>query len=167
MLTATGKEAVRESFLEDFGKKLNVKLRRLIMLGLDHDSSPLFGNAEELFQTLATQVILIHHRQVFAETQLIIRFANGCGVALLPVSPAGCDQVLEMLVLRFHGPKIDDYKLMQYAPIPEFNRGSYDEIMDLCRQVSLLPKSRTLTGCPAQPVIKVRKREWERRCSNF
>lgn len=111
------------------------------MEGLNHSRTPLLGNEEELLQDLAPQIILIHHRQVLSETQLIIRFENGYGVALLPVSPAGNDAVMEMLVLRFHGPKTNDYKVVQYAPIPEFNRGSHDELMDLCRQVSLLPKN--------------------------
>ncbi|MBI4796768.1 MAG: hypothetical protein HY790_13185 [Deltaproteobacteria bacterium] len=137
------------------------------MEGLNHGSPSLFGKGEEVFRTLAPQIILIHHRQVLAETQLIIRFANGYGVALLPVSPAGDDPILEMLVLRFHGPKINDHKLVQYAPVPEFNRGNFDEIMDLCRQVSLLPPNRTLTLCPGQSAARIKKGAWEKRCSNF
>jgi hypothetical protein len=137
------------------------------MEGLHHDSPSLFGRGDEAFRALAPQIILIHHRQVMTETQLIIRFVNGYGVTLLPVSPAGEDPIWEMLVLRFHGPKIKDYKLVQYAPVPEFNRGNFEEIMDLCRHVSLLPPNRTLTLCPGQSAAKIKKSEWEKWCSNF
>ena len=137
------------------------------MTGVNYGSPPLFGNDQELFQTLAPQVIMIHHRQVLGETQLIIRFANGYGVALLPVAAAGNEQVLAMLVLKFHGPKINDYNFGQYAPMPEFNRGSFAEILDLCRRVSLLPKSRALTLCSSQSATGINKGERERRCSNF
>lgn len=134
---------------------------------LNYESPRLFGNDEELIQTLGPQIILIHQRQVLAETQCIIRFANGYGVAILPVSPAGDDPVLEMLVLRFHGPKINDYKLVQYAPIPEVTRGNCEEILDLCRQVSLFPETRTLTLYSAPAAGRVKKEGWEKRCSNF
>ena len=137
------------------------------MEGLNDVIPCLLGQGEEVFRTLAPQIILIHHRQVLAKTQMIIRFANGYGVALLPVSPPGDDPVLEMLALRFHGPKINDYKLVQYAPVPEYNRGNLDEIMELCRQVSLWPQNRTLTVCPGQSAARVKKGEWEKRCSNF
>ena len=137
------------------------------MEGLNDDSPYLFGQDEKVFRTLAPQIILIHHRQVLAETQLIIRFANGYGVALLPVSPAGDDSVLEMLVLRFHGPKINDSQLVQYAPVPEFNCGNFDEIMDLCRQVSFLPKNQTLALCSAPAGARVNQGEREKLCSNF
>ena len=137
------------------------------MEGLNHDSPSLVGSVEEVFRALAPQIILIHHRQVMTEIQLIIRFANGYGVALLPVSPAGYDPVLEMLVLRFHGPKINDYKLVQYAPVPEFNRGNFEEIMALCRHVSLLRPNRTLTLCPGQSAAIIKNGKGEKRCSNF
>lgn len=137
------------------------------MEGLNDDIPSLFGKGEEVFRTLAPQIILIHHRRVLAETQIIIRFANGYGVTLLKVSPAGDDPTLEMLVLRFHGPKINDYQLVQYAPVPEFNRGNFDEIMNLCRHVSLLPQYKTLTLCPGQSAARIKKGEWEKRCSNF
>ena len=132
-----------------------------------YESPHLFAKDEELIQTLAPQIILIHHRQVLAEMQLIIRFANGYGVAIHPVSPAEDDQVLEMLVLRFHGPKINDYKLVQYAPIPEVTRGKGDEIRELCRQVSLFPEPRTLTLYSVPAAGRVKKGGWEKRCSNF
>lgn len=137
------------------------------MEGLNCNCPPLSGNYKELFQTLAPQIILIHHRQVLAETQCLIRFENGYGVAILPVAPPEDDPFWEMLVLRFHGPKINDYKLAQYAPIPEFSRGNSDEIMDLCRQVSRLPPSRTLILCSPRSAARVKKGEWKKRCSNF
>jgi len=137
------------------------------MEGLNGDCQFLSGNYRELFQTLASQIILIHRRQLAVETQCLIRFENGYGVALLPVSPAGDDPALELLVLRFQGPKINDYELAQYAPLPEYHRGDFEEILELCRQVSRLPQARTLTLCSPPSAAKVKKREGEKRCSNF
>ena len=137
------------------------------MEGLNYASPRLFGNDAELIRTLGPQIILIHHRQALPETQFIIRFKNGYGVAIHPVSPAEDDPVLEMLVLRFHGPRINDYKLVQYAPIPECTRGDFGEIMELCRQVSLFPATRTLILDSAPSGARVTKGGWEKRCSNF
>jgi hypothetical protein len=108
------------------------------------------GKGEKVFRTLAPQIILIHHRQVLEETQLIIRFANGYGVALFPISPPGDEPLWEMLVLSFHGPKIKDHKLLQYGPVPEYNRGNIDEIVELCRRAALLPPNRTSILCSGQ-----------------
>jgi hypothetical protein len=137
------------------------------MEGLNHCSPSLWGRGQEIFRALGPQIVLIHHRQVPEEKQLIIRFANGYGVALSPVSPPEDEPLWEMLVLRFHGPKIKDGKLAQYTPVPEFNRGDFDEIMNLCGQVSLLPQNRTLTLCPGQSETRIKKGELEKRCSNF
>ena len=98
-------------------------------------------NHDRLFQTLATQIVLIHFRQVPEKNQVIIRFENGYGVIVHPVSLEKDDEIFEMLVIKFNGPKINDYQVTQYAPICELNRGNLDEIIDLCKLVSLLPKS--------------------------
>jgi len=137
------------------------------MEGLNYGGPPPSGNYEELLQILAPQIILIHQRQVLEETQLIFRFVNGYGVAILPVSPPEDDPLWEMLVLRFQGPKINEYELAQYAPLPEYHRGDFDEIMDLCREVSRLPKSRALTLCSPPSAARVKKGELKKRCSNF
>jgi|GEM_PF-6334782 hypothetical protein len=137
------------------------------MEGLNHDGPPLSGNYQELFQILGPQIVLIHHRQVLAATQCLIRFANGHGVAILPVALAEGGSAWEMLVLRFRGPKINDYVLVQYGPLPEYHRGDFQEIMDLCRQVSRLPRSRTLTLRLPAPAVITKNREEEKRCSNF
>jgi hypothetical protein len=97
-------------------------------------------NHNKLFQALASQVALIHLRQALKETQIIIRFENGYGVTVLPISIEGNDEVFEMLVLRFYGEGINDYRVAQYAAIPELNRGNFEEIIHLCRQVSFFPK---------------------------
>ena len=60
-------------------------------------------------QTLAAQVALIHCRQVLEENQIAIRFENGYGVTILPVSLE--EEVFEMLVLRFYGTGINDYQV--------------------------------------------------------
>jgi hypothetical protein len=137
------------------------------MEGLNYGCPLLSGNYEELFRTLGPQIVVIHHRQVLAARQCLIRFQNGYGVAITPVAPAGDDPAWEMLVLRFQGPKINDYALVQYAPLPEYHRGDFQEIMDLCRQVSRLPQSRTLSLCSPPAAARIKKREKEKRCSNF
>ena len=116
-------------------------------------------------QTLAAQVALIHCRQVLEENQIAIRFENGYGVTILPVSLE--EEVFEVLVLRFYGAGINDYQVAQYAPIPELNRGDFDEIIDLCKQVALLPISKARTGSSGQAQAKVSNKKLARRCSNF
>jgi hypothetical protein len=104
-------------------------------------------------QTLAAQVALIHCRQVLEENQIAIRFENGYGVTILPVSLE--EEIFEMLLLRFYGTGINDYQVAQYAPIPELNRGGFDEIIDLCKQVALLPISKARTGSSGLAKAKV------------
>ncbi len=116
-------------------------------------------------QILAAQVALIHCRQVLEENRIAIRFENGYGVTILPVSLE--EEVFEVLVLRFYGTGINDYQVAQYAPIPELNRGSFDEIIDLCKQVALLPISKARTSSSSQAKANMRNKELARRCSNF
>jgi hypothetical protein len=115
--------------------------------------------------TLAAQVALIHCRQVLEKNQIAIRFENGYGVTILPVSLE--EEVFEMLLLRFYGTGINDYQVAQYAPIPELNRGGFDEIIDLCKQVALLPVSKAKTGSSAPAKAKVCAKKITRPCSNF
>ena len=95
-------------------------------------------------RTLAGQGALIHCRQLLEENQIAIRFINGYGVTILPVSRQ--EGVFDLLVIRFYGMGIDDYQVAQYTPIPELNRGYFDEIIDLCKQVALLPISTARIG---------------------
>ena len=90
-------------------------------------------NHDRLFQALAARIVVIHFRRVLEKDQVIIRFVNSYGVIILPVSLAKNDDIFEMLVLKFYGPKIDDYQVTQYAPIYELNRGNLDEIIGLAR----------------------------------
>ena len=111
------------------------------MEGINHRRLSYAWHHDEFCQTLAAQVALIHCRQVLEENQIAIRFENGYGVTILPVSLE--EEVFEVLVLRFYGTGINDYQVAQYAPIPELNRGDFDEIIDLCKQVALLPISKS------------------------
>lgn len=110
-----------------------------VSYGWHHDS---------LCQTLAAQVALIYCRPGLEAHQIAMRFENGYGVSILPVSPEA--EVFEMLVLSFYGRGIHDYQLAQYIPIPELNRGDFDDIVDLCKQVALLPTSKARTGFPGE-----------------
>ena len=136
------------------------------MEGSNHGLS-WWEKTEALLQGLAPRIVLIHQREALSETQLLIRFANGYGVALLPLAPPEDDAALEMLVLGFYGPKIDDFKLVQYAPIPEFSVGNYEEVLALCRQVALLPRRPGITFSTPPAAARIEKEEWEQRCSNF
>jgi hypothetical protein len=107
----------------------------------------------EFWQALAAQLALIHCRQIMEENQIAIRFENGYGVTILPVSLE--EEVFEALILRFYGAGNNDYKVAQYAPIPELNRGDFNEIIDLCKQVALLPISQARTGSSGQAKTKV------------
>ena len=135
------------------------------MEGINHNRLSYVWHHDELCQALAAQVALIHCRQVLEKNQIAIRFENGYGVTILPVSLE--EEVFEALVLRFYGAGINDYQVAQYAPIPELNRGDFDEIIDLCKQVALLPISKASTGSSGQAKAKVRNNKLERSCSNF
>jgi hypothetical protein len=132
---------------------------------INHSSLSYAWHHDGFCQALAAEVALIHCRQVLDENQIAIRFENGYGVTILPVSLE--QDVFEVLVLRFYGAGINDYQVAQYAPIPELNRGDFDEIIDLCKQVALLPISKTRTGSSGQSKAKVKNKQLERRCSNF
>ena len=118
------------------------------MEGINHRRISYGWHRDGFCQTLAAHVALIHCRPVLKEDQIAIRFENGYGVIILPVSRE--EEVFEVLVLRFYGTGIDDYQVAQYAPIPELNRGYFDEIIDLCKQVALLPISKAGTGSSGQ-----------------
>ena len=134
------------------------------MDGINHNRLSYVWHHDELCQALAAQVALIHW-QVLEKNQIAIRFENGYGVTILPVSLE--EEVYEVLVLRFYGAGINDYQVAQYAPIPELNRGDFDEIIDLCKQVALLPISKARTGSAGQAWVKVRNNKLAGRCSNF
>ena len=127
------------------------------MDGINHNRLSYVWHHDELFQALAAQVALIHWK-VLEKNQIAIRFENGYGVTILPVSLE--EEVVEALVLRFYGAGINDYQVAQYAPIPELNRGDFDEIIDLCKQVALLPISKARTGSAGQAKAKVRNNKF-------
>jgi hypothetical protein len=135
------------------------------MEGINHSRLSYAWHHDTFCQTLAAQVALIHCWQVLEENQIAIRFENGYGATIVPVSRE--EEVFEVLVLRFYGTGINDYQVAQYAPIPELNRGSFDEIIDLCKQVALLPISKARTGSAGQAWVKVRNNKLAGRCSNF
>lgn len=135
------------------------------MEGINHSRLSYVWYHDRFCQTLAAQVALIRCRQVLEKDQITIRFENGYGVTILPVSLE--EELFEVLVLRFYGTGINDYQVAQYAPIPELNRGGFDEIIDLCKQVALLPISKARTGSFGQVKAKVSHKKLARRCSNF
>lgn len=121
------------------------------MEGINHCGLSYAWHHDRFCQTLEGQGALIHCRQLLEEDQIAIRFNNGYGVTILPVSLE--EEVFEAVVLRFYGTGSNDYQVAQYAPVPELNRGSFDEILDLCKQVALLPISKARTGS-SDPVLQ-------------
>lgn len=105
---------------------------------------PTLAQQDEFFRSLSPRIILVHLREILERPQLIVRFDNGYGVSLLLAATEGNGKVFEMEVLRFHGPGINDHKLAQYTPVPEFNRDHLEKIINLCQKVSLLAQSRTV-----------------------
>jgi hypothetical protein len=132
---------------------------------INHSRLSYVWHQAEFLRDLEAQVAFIHCHQVLKENQIAIRFGNGYGVTILPVSLE--EEIFEVLVLRFYGPGINDYQVAQYAPIPELNRGDFKEIIDLCQQVALLPISKARTDSSGQAKAKVRNNKLERRCGNF
>jgi len=135
------------------------------MEGINHSCFSHARHYDRFCQILAAQVAFIHCRQVLEENQIAIRFENGYGVTILPVSRE--EEVFEVLVLRFYGAGIDAYQVAQYAPIPELNRGDFWEIIELCKQVALLPVSKARTGSAGPAKGKVSNQRLAGRCSNL
>jgi hypothetical protein len=132
---------------------------------VNHRNIAYTSHHDAFCRTLAAQVALIHCGQVLEENQIAIRFENGYGVIIRPVSRE--EEVFEVLVLRFYGTGINDYQVAQYAPVPELNRGGFDEIIDLCQTVARLPVSQAGTGFSGQAPAKLSHKKLPRRCSNF
>ena len=134
---------------------------------LDRSKPLLFWHQDDFFQALATPAGLSRLRQVLKENRLMISFANGYGVTIIPVAGVGGEEVLEMLVLRFHGAGVMNFRVAQYIPIPELNRGDFTEIIHLCRQIPALPNRAAITGRPPESPQEGKGDNLERHCSNF
>jgi len=90
---------------------------------------------------LDPHIILIYGNPMEAEHKLIIRFQNGFGVEIL--QSFFCRErppLFKVLVLQFLGPRMKDFKPVEYIPIPKMNWGNnYEEIIHLCHRVAHLP----------------------------
>jgi hypothetical protein len=135
------------------------------MKWINHGRLSCARHHEGFCKTLAAQGALIHCRQVVEENRIAIRFENGYGVIVLPVPRE--KEVFEALVLRFLGTGTNDYQVAQYAPVPELNRGGFDEIIELCKQVALLPASKARPGSSGRATARGKNAALARRCSNF
>lgn len=135
------------------------------MEGINHRGLSYAWHHDGFCKALAAQFALIDCRPFLEENQITIRFENGYGVTIFPVSLE--EEVFEVLVLRFYGMGINDYQVAQYAPIPELNRGDFDEIIDLCKQVALLPISKARSRSAGQAIAEVRNNKLASGCSNF
>ena len=101
-------------------------------------------NSEEFLEHIYPYIVVMHEECNREEDILIIRFQNGFGVKILQlVIEEKPPSLFVVMVLRFHGARIKDYKLAQYSSIPEVNwLDGQEDILELCRQVSSLPANR-------------------------
>ena len=110
------------------------------MKSINTERPPLLWHQNEFFRPLTTPFGLVQLKQTMRKNRILITFANGYGVMIIPVLPDGGDEVFDLTVLRFHGAGILDHRVAQYLPIPELSRGDFDETIDSCLKVSRLPQ---------------------------
>jgi hypothetical protein len=98
-------------------------------------------NSSEFLKHIDHHVVVIHEEFNQEGDVLIIRFQNGFGVKILRLSlEVKNPTFFVVMVLKFHGPRIKDYKLAQYSSVPEVNwLDGQEEIARLCQRVSFLP----------------------------
>jgi hypothetical protein len=133
----------------------------------EHREPLLHWQQDDFSQALATPGGLSQFRRILRDNRLMIGFANGYGVTIIPVSREGDEEVLEMLVLRFFGAGVMNFRVAQYIPIPELNRGNFTEIIHLCRQIAALPPRAAITGHYSESPPEGKRDNQEQHCSNF
>jgi hypothetical protein len=104
------------------------------------EKPPLWWHQNEFFQLLKTTLGLSQLKEVMKENRILATFANGYGVIIKPVRLESGGEIFDLTVLRFYGAGILNHRVAQYLPIPELHRGNFDEIIDLCLQISRLPQ---------------------------
>lgn len=99
--------------------------------------------SKEILDHIVPHTVVMHEECSREGDTLIIRFQNGFGIKILRLALEGKNPSLfVVMVLKFHGARIKDYKLAQYSSIPEVNwLDHHKEIADLCQKVSSLPPS--------------------------
>jgi hypothetical protein len=111
---------------------------------MSHAGQTIRRDQLKVFKSMMDQLALSLLQRDLGKKQVIIRFPNGYGVNIFPMTTGGPKAIFEMLVLRFYGPGANDYKMAQYTSIPELNRGNFEEILNLCNQVALWPANRAV-----------------------
>jgi hypothetical protein len=101
-------------------------------------------NSVEFLEHIYPYIVVMHEECNQEGDILIIRFQNGFGVKILRLAlEAKNPSFFVLMVLKFHGARIKDYKLAQYSSIPEVNwLDGQEEITELCQKVSCLPANR-------------------------
>jgi hypothetical protein len=100
--------------------------------------------SKEFLEHIIPYTVVMHEECSQEGDILIIRFQNGFGVKILRLAlEAKNPSFFVVMVLKFHGSRIKDYKLAQYSCIPEVNwLDGHEEITELCQKVSCLPPNR-------------------------
>ena len=98
-------------------------------------------NSSELIEQIDPYIVIMHEECSQEGDILIIRFQNGFGVKILRLAlESKPPSFFVVMVLKFQGPKIKDFKLAQYSSVPEVNwLDGQEEIARLCQEVSCLP----------------------------
>jgi hypothetical protein len=101
-------------------------------------------NASGFLEQIDPYIVVMHEESSQEGDILIIRFHNGFGVKILRLAlEAKTSSFFVVMVLKFHGARIKDFKLAQYISIPEVNwLDKHEDIAELCQKVSDLPANR-------------------------
>jgi len=96
--------------------------------------------SKEFLDHIVPYTVVMHEECSQEGDILIIRFQNGFGVKILRLALEEQNpSFFIVMVLKFHGARIKDYKLAQYIPIPEVNwLNEHDDITKICQKVSCL-----------------------------
>lgn len=97
--------------------------------------------SKDFLDHIIPYTVVMHEECSQEGDTLIIRFQNGFGVKIMRLELANqTPSFFVVMVLKFHGARIQDYKLAQYVAIPEVNwLDKHEDIARLCLKVSFLP----------------------------
>ncbi len=108
-----------------------------------------FGFLSERFlDHLDPYILLIHAEPAEVEHKLVFRFQNGFGVEILhPLLMGDKSSFFRVMVLKFMGSSMQDFKPVEYLPVPKVNWvDSQEDLMQVCQQVAQQPTSWIGTG---------------------
>ena len=92
---------------------------------------------ETLFGPLTDRLVSVHSRALLIGEQIILRFENGYGANILTNRLK--EGLSELAVVKFFGPGIDEFNVVQDGPAPDLAWCyTLEEIFRLCDRISQL-----------------------------